>query len=195
LEQKIDNIKNEAPMVVSKGIQEEFANYFLKEKTTCSQCGGTLILKISRFGAIVGCQNYPECKEIFNIDQGEKPTEQENAKILNGIEILIKNGPYGPYIEYKENEKPKRIPIPKPWQDEEMSNEKIQFLASLPKEIGIYNDKKITLSIGRFGPFVKYDNLFVSIKTPMELNLEQAIQAIENKINKPEKTNTKFKKK
>lgn len=187
---KIEDIKNKAPNIISTTIQEEFSSYFLKEKQICSQCSGKLILKISSFGAIIGCENYPECKEIFNLEQKETNNEKQSVQ-LNGNEILIKNGPYGPYIEYQGNEKVKRVPIPKIWQNEELGIEKIEFLASLPKEIGVYNDKKITVSIGQFGPFIKYDDLFVSIKNPLDITLEEAINGIKNKIENKLKKPTK----
>lgn len=185
LETRITEVKDQAPSIISTKVREEFASYFLKDKQKCSNCAGHLVLKIGRFGAIVGCENYPNCKEILNIDQSEMPKEKQDLGQIDGSEVTLKNGPYGPYIECVAGEKIKRIPVPKIWQTgEELTQEQAQFLAQLPKEIGEYDNHKVSISIGRFGPFIKCGTTFVSIKDPMNITLDQAIIAIERKMKK-----------
>ena len=181
---KIDEVKDQPPATISQKVREEFANYFLQDKQKCPSCGGKLVLKIGKFGAIVGCENYPTCKEIANIDQSNIVSEKKSLGHLNEAEIVLKNGPYGPYIEVIAEDKPKRVPIPKIWQGQDLSEQQAQFLASLPKEISTYNGQKITLSIGRFGPFIKHGSTFVSIKDPMNIELNLAITLIERKAKK-----------
>lgn len=187
LEKYIKNVEDKAPSIISSKIQDEFSNYFLKNVEKCKNCGGHMILKIGKFGAILGCENYPNCKEIINIDQSAVAAPV--ALHIDNKDITIKSGQFGPYIEFMgENNVIKRISIPKIWQnnENELTNEQIAFLSSLPKDIGEYNEEKVSVSIGRFGPFIKYGSLFVSIKDPMKIDIEQAGTFIERKIKKNE---------
>lgn len=189
LSKQIEATKDQSPQIVSEKVQEQFAKYFLKENNKCEKCGSKLVLKIGRFGAIVGCSNYPDCKNIINLDQGPQAaatTTESNFETATGQKIEQKSGPYGPYIEFTENEKPKRIPVPKIWQnqDEGLSNEQAQFLASLPLELGEYNGYKVSIAIGKFGPYIKHNGTFVSIKDPTTIDLEKAQELIEAKNKK-----------
>ncbi len=91
-----------------------------KVKDNCPSCkNGTLSLKLGKFGAFVGCSNYPECrytKQIFDKDGKSKDSnlqDHESGLVENkitepknlgkdpktGYDILLKVGPYGPYLE------------------------------------------------------------------------------------------------
>ena len=93
----------------------------------------------------------------------------------NGKEIYLKNGRFGPYLQYeiineektikkkkkiKENENLKNVSIPKGLEIDQIDLEKAQYLCSLPKVIGQHpdNGKDITINNGRFGPYLKCDN-------------------------------------
>jgi DNA topoisomerase-1 len=95
-----------------------------KAKDHCPSCDkGTLSLKLGKFGAFVGCSNYPECKytkQIFNKDSkgnsDQDNPEFQEKKIFEpknigkdpktGYDILLKVGPYGPYLELAGSEVP-----------------------------------------------------------------------------------------
>ncbi len=80
-------------------------------KNSCPTCNeGKLGLRLGKFGAFIGCSNYPECKhtmQIFAAEGGEDGRElkpQFEPKSLGkdsktGFEIMVKVGPYGPYLE------------------------------------------------------------------------------------------------
>ena len=85
-----------------------------KAKNTCPTCGkGTLGLRLGKFGAFIGCSNYPECKHTMQIfDKGEEGPDGEpsSGKPMfeprslgndpkTGFEVMVKIGPYGPYLE------------------------------------------------------------------------------------------------
>ncbi|MES2961742.1 MAG: type I DNA topoisomerase [Pseudomonadota bacterium] len=81
-------------------------------KDTCPTCGtGKLGLRLGKFGAFIGCSNYPECKhtmQIFeNSEEGEDGKERKpqfeprslGVDPKSGFEVMVKIGPYGPYLE------------------------------------------------------------------------------------------------
>ena len=82
-------------------------------KNTCPTCNaGKLGLRLGKFGAFIGCSNYPECKHTMQIfDKGDVEGEDGVARKpqfeprnlgkdpKTGFEIMVKIGPYGPYLE------------------------------------------------------------------------------------------------
>lgn len=82
-------------------------------KDACPVCAnGKLGLKLSKFGAFMGCSNYPDCKHTMKIfdhsqdssddsDENKKPKFEPRSLGMDdlGREILVKIGPYGPYLE------------------------------------------------------------------------------------------------
>ena len=149
----------------------------------CKLCNiGELSLKNSfRGGAFIGCSNYPECKFTRPLSKS-KSNDQialSEPKLIgqndNGKDIYLKNGRFGPYLQYemienetspkkkkkkKENDNLKNISIPKGLQIEQIDLIKAKYLCSLPKTIGQHpdNGKDITINSGRFGPYLKCDN-------------------------------------
>jgi DNA topoisomerase-1 len=88
-----------------------------KLKNTCPTCkSGQLGLRLGKFGSFIGCSNYPECKHTMQIF-GEESAVDENGELKpqfeprnlgkdpkTGYEILVKIGPYGPYLELEGSE-------------------------------------------------------------------------------------------
>ncbi len=149
----------------------------------CKLCAtGELSLKNSfRGGAFIGCSNYPECKFTRPLSKSKANDQIALAepKLIghheNGKEIYLKNGRFGPYLQYeiineentikkkkkkKENENLKNVSIPKGLEIDQIDLEKAKYLCSLPKVIGQHpdNGKDITINNGRFGPYLKCDN-------------------------------------
>ncbi len=102
-------------------------------KDTCPTCNaGKLSLRLGKFGAFVGCSNYPECKhtmQIFtedgNSSDPKKPQFEPRSlgkDPKTGFEVMVKIGPYGPYLELigseiaapEKEEKPEKKPAKKP---------------------------------------------------------------------------------
>jgi DNA topoisomerase-1 len=144
---------------------------------TCQQ--GRLSLKLGKFGAFIGCANYPECRftRPLGVDagaQGEGGGEAEAGPRILGPDpatqapVTVRVGPYGPYIQLGENkdgEKPKRVSLPKNVKPQELGLEQALGLLSLPREIGTHPESgdKITAGIGKFGPYLKHGKIFKSL--------------------------------
>ena len=163
----------------------------------CKLCEtGQLSLKNSfRGGAFIGCSNYPECKFTRPLSKS-KASQQINLaepKLIGkndlGKDIFLKNGRFGPYLQYeiepneldqkkrkkpkkkKENENLKNVSIPKGLQIEDVDLEKAKYLCSLPKIIGKHPDlnEDISINVGRFGPYLKCSNKSARIESVDEL--------------------------
>ena len=179
----------------------------------CKICStGLLSLKNSfRGGAFVGCSNYPDCKFTRPLSK-VKAAQQENlaeprliGKHDNGNDIYLKNGRFGPYVQYKKldeikvDEKSKKkkkkkskekeennmrnVSIPKDISIDTVDLDRAKFLCSLPKSLGINpeNNKEIFLNTGRFGPYLKCENKSARIENVEEIfsiGLNRAITLI-----------------
>lgn len=108
--------------------------------------------------------------------------------------IVLRNGPYGPYVQLGESDedKPKRMSLPKGMNSEEITESIAIDLLSLPRKLGPHPEttKEITASIGRFGPYVKHGNTFASLKKDddlLSINFDRALELIVEKElkNKP----------
>jgi DNA topoisomerase-1 len=149
---------------------------------TCSD--GRLNLKLGKFGAFIGCNNYPECKftrplEVTNGNGGEEEALTANGPKELGPDpvtadmITLRKGPYGFYVqrgeetvEGKKKIKPKRASIPKTMSPAAIDLGAALGLLSLPRDVGIdvETGDMITAGLGRFGPFIKVGGTYVSLK-------------------------------
>jgi DNA topoisomerase-1 len=163
----------------------------------CPTCGvGQLSLKTGKFGAFIGCSNYPECRYTRQLGVSEGDGEAESAdKELGinpdtGLAVWLKNGRFGPYVEElakpDSGDKPKRSSLPKGWIASAMDLEKALRLLSLPREVGKHPDdgKVITAGLGRFGPFVLHDGTYANLENPDEVfdvGLNRAVAILADK--------------
>ncbi len=148
-----------------------------KALRTC-QCGGELSLKVGRFGAFIGCANYPECKFTRPLSRIKAAQEdfmsepKEIGETDEGNKIILKKGRFGPYLQVGNEEKEmKNFSIPKGISPNDIDLEKAKFLSGLPKILGKYpeNNEDITLNNGRFGPYVKCANKSATLETPEDI--------------------------
>jgi DNA topoisomerase I len=163
----------------------------------CKICSnGELSLKNSfRGGAFIGCSNYPECKFTRPLSKAKAAAQYNLAepKLLGqndlGKDIYLKNGRFGPYLQYekeveiieiktkkkkkkkKENDHLKNVAIPKGIEVDNINLKQAKFLCSLPKVLGQNPDtgKDISLNSGRFGPYLKCENKSARIENVDEL--------------------------
>lgn len=182
LQDLIEKAKATSPLDVSQKIEQIYPEYFKTDQEKC-ECGEELMLKVSRFGAMRGCKNYPACKNTISLVDGSTSKEAINTT-KDGYEIIVKNGPYGMYIQV-ESTPPKKIPIPKTWlkNSDTITPEQALELAQLPKTLGEHNGHPVKINIGRFGVYIQHEKTFVSVQT-LDLSLEEAIKKIEAKIKK-----------
>ena len=175
----------------------------------CKLCSnGELSLKNSfRGGAFIGCSNYPECKFTRPLSKSKAAAQYNLAEPkllgqnLNGKDIFLKNGRFGPYLQYEkekdelelkkkktkkkknENDHLKNVSIPKGIEIDSVDLDKAKFLCSLPKVLGQHPEsgKDITLNSGRFGPYLKCENKSARLENVEDLfsiGLNRAITLI-----------------
>ncbi|SOD89773.1 type I DNA topoisomerase [Caenispirillum bisanense] len=163
----------------------------------CPACeAGRLSLKLGKFGAFIGCSNYPECRFTRQLSDsatggGEKDEEAgvaEGPKLLGqdpatGLDVTLRKGPYGVYVQLGEPEgktKPKRASLPKGMEPADVTLEKALALLSLPREVGKHPEtgETILAGIGRFGPYLKHGDAYKSLGRDddvLEIGLNRAV--------------------
>ena len=136
-------------------------------------------------------------------------TEQKVGARTLGVEpktgkpVIVKIGRFGPVAQIgealtatgeKSAEKPLFSPLMKDQSIETITLEEALKLFELPRKVGEYEGKVMTASVGRFGPYIRFDGKFVSIpKTSdaMSITAEEAILLIEDKKKKDAERNIK----
>jgi DNA topoisomerase-1 len=160
----------------------------------CPTCGtGRLSLKTSRFGAFIGCSNYPECRYTRPIaapdgEDGEAATGDRQLGIdpSTGEQVWLKDGRFGPYVQLGEGDKPRRSSLPKGWTPASISLDQALRLLSLPRQVGLSPDdgKPILAGLGRYGPYVQHDKTYASlgsIEEVFDVGLNRAVTLIAEK--------------
>jgi len=154
----------------------------------CPNCdNGQLSLKLGRYGAFIGCSNYPDCKHTrpLAVPNGDDPTAglaDNGPKELGldpqtGFQVTLRRGPYGFYVQLGEPEgkkKPKRMTITKDMNPAEIDLDAALGLLSLPRDIGPDPEtgEMIQAGIGRFGPYIKRGGTYVSLKEDDVLTIQ-----------------------
>ncbi len=140
-------------------------------------------------------QQVEETLEVSEKANGERKLGDDPK---TGKPIFAKIGRFGPMVqlgetgdaEDEEAEKPKFASLQAGMRLETITLDQALDLFKLPRELGEYEGKKVTAAIGRFGPYVRHDNKFVSIgkdNDPLTITLDQAIELIEAKREKDRK--------
>ena len=210
----IKNIDSVSPLKVSdviEKIDEVLAHHLFPETKDgsdprlCPECHkGHLSIKLGKFGAFLGCSNYPDCKYTKPLTDVKDEEEQENNalkepkpedKLLgthNKLNLYLKKGPYGFYVQLGEDataltEKPKRVALPRNIKPEELSFDQAQILVSLPKDLG----DGIEVNLGKFGPYIKQGTKSRSLTgddTIFNITKERALKLLEGAKAKAEST-------
>jgi DNA topoisomerase-1 len=159
-------------------IQEDILE---QPKQECPRCKkGFLSLKLGKIGPFLACSDYPDCTYSANIEGASEEPSVLGAHPDTGKDILIKKGPFGWYVEHAET----RTSLAPLFTPENVQLDQALWLLSLPHELGKHpkTDLPIMIGLGRFGPYVKYQNRFYSIKQkqPDTLTLHQAVDLIDH---------------
>ena len=171
------------------------------DRRKCPNCGtGRLSLKLGRFGAFIGCSNYPECNFTRQMTPGANGNVN-GTKVLGedpttGLEVTLRGGRFGPYLQLGEAskekgaEKPKRASLPKGLAPDDVDLEKALALLALPREVGIHPDDKepIIAGVGRFGPYVKHGKTYANLDSSedvLTVGLNRAVSLIAEKKANP----------
>ncbi|MGI9387494.1 MAG: type I DNA topoisomerase, partial [Methyloligellaceae bacterium] len=164
----------------------------------CPSCDdGQIGLKIGRFGAFIGCTNYPDCRYTRQFSEGD---ENESAAISpdgkhlgddpeTGLAITLRTGRFGPYVqlgEAQDGEKPKRASVPKTFDAATVDLEKALALLALPRIVGDHPEtgKPIKSNFGRYGPYIEHDGIYANLGDAEEIftiGLNRAVTLIAEK--------------
>ncbi|RCW27849.1 DNA topoisomerase-1 [Ciceribacter lividus] len=165
----------------------------------CQVCGtGQLSLKLGKYGAFVGCSNYPECNYTRQLSSeggadaeasGVPETKNLGKDPVTGEEITLRSGRFGPYVQRGEGKEAKRSSLPKGWTAAAIDYEKALALLSLPRDVGKHPEsgKMISAGLGRYGPFVLHDGTYAnldSIEDVFSIGLNRAVTVLAEKQSK-----------
>ncbi|XVJ65544.1 MAG: type I DNA topoisomerase [Lacibacter sp.] len=118
--------------------------------------------------------------------KGERELGTEES---SGKKIVARMGRFGPMVQIgdvNDEEKPRFAALRKDQSIETITLEEAMKLFELPRTLGAFEGKEVSVNVGRFGPYVKLDDQFISIprgEDVMEVTLERAIELIKEKQN------------
>src|SRR5271156_2214251 len=158
----------------------------------CPSCGkGQLSLKLGKFGAFIGCSNYPECRftRVLSPSGAESAEgERPGVRVLgqdpeSGDEITLRNGRFGDYVQQGEGEKPKRSSLPRGLEPDDVTLQKALALLSLPREVARHpaSGEAILAGIGRYGAYVQHGKTYANLGRDddvLEVGANRAIDLI-----------------
>ncbi len=204
---QIDGTKELRVTDVLDALNEELAPLVFPDRgdgtdpRACPRCGnGKLSLKLGKFGAFVGCSNYPECgftrqlgsnlsAEAAEGDGGLNEPKDLGVDPDSGEPVTLRSGRFGPYVQRGDGKEAKRSSLPKGWQVADIDFEKARQLLSLPREVGLHPEsgKPILAGLGRYGPFLQHDGAYANLETVedvLTIGLNRAVTVIAEKKEK-----------
>ncbi len=136
----------------------------------------------------------PFHQEVQNtIETAEKARGERDLGLdpESGKKVSVRIGRYGPFVQIgdteNEEEKPRYASLRSGQMIETISLEDALELFKLPKKVGVFEDKDMTVAIGRFGPYIRHNSAFYSLPKnldPHDVVEEQAIEIIKEKRQK-----------
>ncbi|NWG54308.1 MAG: type I DNA topoisomerase [Hydrogenophilaceae bacterium] len=162
---------------------------------SCPTCKtGTLSLRLGKYGAFIGCSNYPECKFTRQLAPAEAngnggiPSEGIELGVdpQTGEDVTLRSGRFGLYVQLGNGDKPKRASLPKAWDHETLTLDRALQLLGLPRVIGPHpvDAEIITANIGRYGPYIQKGKTYVNLQSVdevFEIQMNRAVALLEEK--------------
>ena len=164
----------------------------------CPKCGGKLGIKLSKYGAFIGCENYPKCDYTARLSDtdavtsdDEKEEKTHNTSVDLGDGIFFRIGKFGPYV----TDGKKNVPAKQYTSDTITLDVARDLLENGVKKVEPVNlgENPTTgkpvfyYPTGRYGAYISSNRVNVSVKE--QPTLSEAIDLINNK-----KTSPRFKK-
>jgi DNA topoisomerase-1 len=161
----------------------------------CPSCAdGRLGLRLGKYGAFIGCSNYPDCSYTRPFaTNGEGDASGVEARTIgtdpaSGKSVYLKIGRFGPYLQLGDDPPPRpkrkrgepkpketasdvprptRASIPSGEDPATISLERAMQFLSLPREIGLHPETgtPIVAKIGKFGPYISNDGASASLES------------------------------
>jgi DNA topoisomerase-1 len=135
---------------------------------------------------------YPDFHK--KVEQTIKLSERVSGERVLGLDpetnklVSVRMARFGPVVQLTNPENPEEAPVyaglRKDQKLDTITLEEALELFKLPRVVGNYDGKEVIASVGRFGPYIKFENKFISIKNkfdPYTITLDEAISVIEEK--------------
>ncbi len=182
---KADEVMERMPSEVTEALDEYLTDYLFPagedgaDPRVCQKCieegreQGRLSLRGGRFGAFIGCSNYPECTFRRKFGQPGDGDGSDDAVMGvdpdTGLNVERKTGRFGPYVQLGEGKDARRASIPKDLDDFDL--EWALKLLSLPRVIGTHPEsgKEIEAGLWRYGPAVRCDGTYGKLQNTREI--------------------------
>jgi DNA topoisomerase-1 len=128
----------------------------------------------------------------------EKNSKKATGERLLGVDpdsnrnVYARLGKFGPMVQIGEadnEEKPKFASLPSGVGMDEITLSQALDLFRLPRDLGVFEGKPVSVGIGKFGPYVRHGNSFVSLngEDPLSVSLERSIQLVKQKLEAEQK--------
>ena len=176
---------------VLENLNDYLAPYIFKpaedggDPRQCPSCSdGRLSLRTGKFGAFIGCSNYPDCRYTrpFTANGEEMEKAAADGPTVLGVdpdtnlEVTLRTGRFGPYLQLGEpvegeKAKPKRASIPRDMEAAAIDLTQALALLALPRAVGAHPEtgEAITATIGRYGPYLAHNGATAKLKSSDEV--------------------------
>ena len=141
----------------------------------------------------------PTVEKTMNARQEHKAGERQLGNDpKTGKPVFVKIGRFGPVVQIgsaEDKDKPQFAQLPKEQSIETITLEEALDLFKLPRNLGDYENKPVTIGTGRFGPYVLHDRKYTSLPKdcdPMTITLDEAIALIQDKRREESQKHMKF---
>jgi DNA topoisomerase-1 len=177
----VDGTKDLTISQVLTALDDDLGRHFFpndgtgRDPRVCPVCGaGRLSLKLGKFGAFIGCSNYPNCRYTRPLavegDNADATTAEAalGTDPASGLAVALRKGPFGHYVQLGAEaggEKPKRVALPRSLAPADIDLDTALRLLALPRELGRHPEtgETIVAGIGRFGPYIKHGTIYKSL--------------------------------